>query len=185
MAAWEEWQRPYRFGTIVIRPPDEVRETVNSQRAEYDPVSQAYCQAHISVTQPLSRPLDGEEWRQVSELLLAHEPFEIRFGPVNSFLPYPCIWYEIHPAEKILAIRSDLHQTGFFNLAMKHPKDFIPHMTVTEGLSGPAVDQGLLERIGTESSKGSFLCEELAYIVPNEAFRFEVASTFPLSSGGP
>ena len=185
MASWEDWQRQYEFGTIVIWPPNEIRQTVNSQRAEYDPVSQAHCQAHISVTQPLSRWLDGEEWHQVSELILRHEFFEIHYGPVNSFLPYPCIWYEIRPSQKILEIRSALHLTGFFNLAIPHPQNFIPHMTITEGFSGPAVDQALLERIRSESTSGSFLCEELAYIIPNEEFRFEVAGTLPLSSGGP
>ena len=182
MGSWDDWQRPYRFGTIVIWPPDEARQAVNSQRAEYDPVSHAYCQAHVTVTQPLRRRLDGDEWRQVSALLLGHASFELRFGPVNSFLPYPCVWYETHPIEKILELRSVLHQTGFFNLKMKHAQDFIPHLTITEGLSGPTVDQGLLERIRSESTTGSFLCKELAYIVPNEAFRFEVVSILPLAS---
>lgn len=181
MESWEDWQEPYRFGTIVIWPPDEVRQIVNRQREKYDPVSHAFCEAHVSITQPLGRWLDNDEWHHVSNLLRRHESFEVRFGPVNSFLPYPCIWYEIQPREKILEIRSALHQTGFFNLTMKHLQTFIPHMTITEGFSGPPVDQGLLDQIAAEGTTGSFLCESLSFIVPNQEFRFEPASTLPLS----
>ena len=180
MESWEDWQKLYRFGTIVISPPDEVRKFVNAQREKYDPVSQACCEAHVSITQPLGRRLGSDEWHHVSNLLRRHESFEVRFGPVKSFLPYPCIWYEIQPSEKILNIRSALHQTGFFNLAMKHPETFIPHMTITEGLSGPPVDQGLLDQIAAEGATGTFLCESLSYIIPNQEFHFELASTLPL-----
>ena len=54
-------------------------------------------------------------------------------------------------------------------------------MTITEGQSGPDVNYDLLDEISRVSSTGSFHCEELAYIVPNERFRFEVAKTIPLT----
>lgn len=185
MEIWEDWQKPYQYGTLVIWPPNEVREVVNYQRERYDPVSQSFCETHVTVTQPFARLLADKEWNEVHELLREFESFEIHFGPLNSFLPYPCIWYEIHPRAEVLEIRAALHKTGFFNLEMKHPKNFIPHMTITEGQSGPDVNENLLMQLQAESSEGSFLCENLAYIVPNEHFQFEVVKTLPLALSEP
>nr|CAP47454.1 putative integron gene cassette protein [uncultured bacterium] len=184
MDRWEDWQKPYQFGTIVIWPPDEIREIVNTQRNVYDPVSQSYCEAHITFTQPLTKSLSDDEWEQILKLLKNYDCFELEYGPLNSFLPYPCIWYEIEPKVRVLDIRNALHQTGFFNLNLSHTKDFIPHMTITEGLSGPAVDEGLLELLQGESRSGSFLCTEIAYIFPNDQFCFNVMKTLPLKTEG-
>ena len=153
--------------------------SVNSQREKYDPVSSSYCETHISITQPLSRNLSGEEWDKLVTLLSGIESFKISYGPLKSFLPYPCIWYEIKPAEKVLALRYLLHQTGCFNLEMEHPQNFIPHMTITEGLSGPEVNENLLQMLQEESGQGSFQCEGLSYIIPNEDFRFHVKKFLP------
>jgi 2'-5' RNA ligase len=180
MDNWEDWQKLYQFGTIVIWPPDEVRKVVNSQRQAFDPVSQSYCEAHITVTQPLIRDIKDDEWNQILNILNDFDCFEIKYGPLNSFLPYPCIWYEIEPREKVLEIRHALHNTGYFNLKMSHTDDFIPHMTITEGISGPTVDEKLLERLQEIIRSGSFSCNDLAYIVHNEKFSFGVKTALPL-----
>jgi 2'-5' RNA ligase len=181
MENWEDWQKPYQYGILMIWPPDEVREIVNAQRAAYDPVSHAMCDAHVTVTQPLRRRLSCAEWDQLRALLRAHPVFEITYGPINSFLPYPCLWYEIQPRERVLALRHDLHATGYFNLDIPHPQNFMPHMTVTEQLSGtPIVDAALLAQVQSESRPGTFLCDSLAYIVPNADFHFKVVDKLPL-----
>ena len=177
MKNWEEWQKPYRYGVIVIQPPDEIRELVNKQREEYDPLSQSYSEAHITVTQPLLMELSEIEWDSTLRIVEGFGPFQIDYGPINSFLPYPCIWYEIKPAEKVLDLRQALHRTGFYNLSLPHTEGFIPHMTITEGLSGPIVDEKLYNRIQGESSQGTFLCEQLTYIVPDDKFYFQIGKT--------
>ncbi len=181
MDSRQDWQKPYQFGTIVIWPPDEVRVVVNNQREENDPLSQSYCEAHITVTQPLLKNLSESEWNQVLSVVKDFRSFQIDFGPLNSFLPYPCILYEIEPRERILELRQALHQTGFFNLTLPHTEDFIPHMTITEGLSGPTVDENLLKQLQKESCQGSFVCQELAYIVPDQRFCFKEIKTLPLA----
>lgn len=182
MNSWQDWQKPYQFGTIVIWPPDEIWDFVNKQRETYDPLSQSYCEAHISVTQPLLKELSENEWDQVLSVVEGFGSFRIDFGPLNSFLPYPCIWYEIEPQERVLELRHALHLTGFFNLTLSHTEGFIPHMTITEGLSGPVVDESLLQRLQNESRQGSFLCQGLTYIVPNQQFCFKEAKTLLLHS---
>jgi 2'-5' RNA ligase len=181
MESWEDWQKPYIYGTFAIWPPDEVREIVDAQRQAYDPVSQAICGTHITVTQPMIKPLGEGEWKRLQIVLREFVSFEIEYGPVKSFLPYPCIWYEVQPAERILEIRTALHDTGYFNLTMQHPEDFIPHMTITEGLSGPEVNEGLLVRLQQESKPGTFICDTLVYIVPDDHFQFQVRRSLPLS----
>ena len=182
MRRWEDWQKPYEFGTFVIWPPVHVRKIINSQREMYDPVSQRYCETHITVTQPLSWTLDERGWDYLQTRLAGFGPFQIEYGPLSSFLPYPCIWYEIVPRDRILAIRKVLHQTGYFNLEMEYPENFIPHMTITEGLSGPTVDKSVLRKLQEESGMGSFLCEDVAFIVPDEEFQFHVKRRIPLGT---
>ncbi len=53
MENWQDWQKPYQHGMMVIWPPAAVRKTVNQQRESLDPLSASYCEAHISLTQPL------------------------------------------------------------------------------------------------------------------------------------
>jgi 2'-5' RNA ligase len=181
METWKDWQKPYQYGMLLIWPPDEVREIVNAQRATYDPVSLAICDAHVTVTQMLRRPLTNMEWDEIRAVVRCHPAFEITYGPINSFLPYPCLWYEIHPRERVLALRRDLHATGYFNLDIHHPENFMPHMTITEQLSGtPIVDAALLAQVQSESCPGTFRCDSLAYIVPNADFHFEVVDRLPL-----
>jgi 2'-5' RNA ligase len=183
MENWKDWQKPYQYGILLIWPPDEVREIVNAQRKKYDPVSWAMCEAHITVTQMLRRHLLEEEWGEIRQVLSGHERFEITYGPVNSFLPYPCLWYEVHPRERVLALRRDLHATGYFNLDLPHPQNFMPHMTITEQLSGtPVVDEALLAQVQAESRPGRFRCDSVAYVVPDADFHFKVVEKLPLGS---
>lgn len=180
MDHWEDWQKVYQYGTLVIWPPDQVREVINRQREKYDPVSAAYVEAHITLTQPLLYPLSTPEWNAVEKIIHSFTVFDIQFGPSRSFLPYPCIWYEVQPANKILELRKALHQTGFFNLSLEHTEGFIPHLTITEGQSGPVVDQELLTSIQRECDPGTFICQDVAYIIPDDGFCFGVGTRISL-----
>ncbi|MGD8555366.1 MAG: 2'-5' RNA ligase family protein [Anaerolineales bacterium] len=180
MEGWEDWQKPYQFGTLVIWPPDPVRQDINQQRQEFDPASQAICEAHITVTPPLVHALAEEQWQEIEQIVGAFRAFEITYGPLRSFLPYPCIWHEIQPMESVIEIRRALLQTGHFNRTMPHLEDFVPHMTITEGLSGPEVNQELLARLVARFGGGAFRCEDLAYIIPDEGFHFQVLKRIPL-----
>jgi 2'-5' RNA ligase len=177
---WTNGQKAYAHGTLVVWPPDEVRDVVNRLRTEYDPVSQSVCEAHITVTQPLLGPLSSIEWSHMETLLSDIDAFEIQYGPLSSFLPYPCIHYEIHPGEKLLRIRELLHETGFFNLRMPHPENWVMHMTITEGLSGPEVNHELLVSLKRRVAGGSFTCTAISYIIPDSEFHFKVVRTLCL-----
>ena len=180
MEEWSDWMKDYAFGTFVIWPPDSVRAMVNRLRQQYDPVSQSTCETHITLTQPFALQPGSHQWDELSRIASGFDPFSIQYGPINSFLPYPCIWFEIHPSEQVLEIRRALHGTGLFNLDRPHTDDFIPHMTITEGQSGIAVTEELHARLRDEISGGSFILSDLAYIAPDLRFHFEVRKRLPL-----
>ena len=56
---WEDWQRDYRLGLILIMPPPEVSQEIDLLRAKYDPRSADSCPTHISLSDPLSRGNDA------------------------------------------------------------------------------------------------------------------------------
>ncbi len=57
---WEDWQRDYRYGVILILPPSELAAEIDSLREQHDPKSHAISPAHISVSDPLCRPIRGQ-----------------------------------------------------------------------------------------------------------------------------
>lgn len=174
------WQQPYLLGTLVIWPPDHVRQVVNPLRHRYDPASQATCEAHITLTHPFLRKPGQEEWNQIQPILERFPSFQMRYGPLNTFLPYPCVWFEVQPVKQILELRDALHASGLFNLDLPHTEDFTPHMTITEGFSGPEVTLALFEELRETVSGGSFSCTAISYIRPDEAFSFLVERQLPL-----
>jgi 2'-5' RNA ligase len=179
---WAAWQENFRHGTLVIVPPMPVRSMVDQLHAEYDPASHAWYGAHVTLTQPFVRRPREEDWARLAQVAAGFDAFRIEYGPLRSFLPYPCIWFEIRPKERVLELRKALHDVGLFNLGLPHTDDFIPHMTITEGRSGPRVDEGLLATLRDRCVEGSFLCAEVAYYVPDAGFHFAVRRTLALRS---
>jgi len=174
MENWADWQKVYEHGTFVILPPVDIRMIVNKLRDQYDPISQSYCETHITLTQPLLNPITELDWNRLKSISSGFKPFEIRYGPLNTFLPYPCIYYEIQPAEKILEIRNAIHETGLFNLRLPHTEGFIPHMTITEGYYDAGETKSIFDKLRNETSGGSFMCSEITFISPDVNFHFEV-----------
>ena len=171
MQHWSEWQKSYAHGVILIWPPDDVRSRINPLRATYDPVSQSCCEAHISLTPPFRRQPSEQDWQAVHQALARHAPLDITYGPVNSFA-LDVIYLEIHPFEPLAALRDALLATGLF--AAPAHADFVPHMTITEGLSSIPITAELLGKLRATVAGGTFRCSDLAYMRPNEDFHFKL-----------
>jgi 2'-5' RNA ligase len=181
MEDWTDWQMDFEYGTFVIWPPDPVREVVNRLRERYDPLSQRICEAHITLTQPFLRHPGQREWDQLEAIFSECAPSTIRYRPLNTFLPYPCIYYEIHPAASVMAIREALHETGLFNLDRPHTDDFVPHISINDGRPDAARTQEIFESLRKVVVRGSFECRQIAFIVLDYGFHFEVVRTLPLA----
>jgi hypothetical protein len=79
----------YRFGVILIVPPEPLLSQVNALRRQYDPVSHAICDAHISLSVPLPRKPGDADWRELGAIASTIPAFEISYGPLASSLPHP------------------------------------------------------------------------------------------------
>jgi 2'-5' RNA ligase len=178
---WAEWQLNYVHGLFVIWPPGPVRQTVNRLRQRYDPISQATIEAHITLTQPfLARP-SAADWARLAQIVAGFEPYELYYGPIDTFFPNPVIYLAIQPPERVLALRQALHETGLFNLTLPYSEGFVPHMTIAEGRSGPDVDELMLAEIRSQAPRGTFLLTEIVHVAPDKNFHFEIKKRLKLA----
>lgn len=168
----EGWEIPYLPGALVIVPPVPIRQRIDRLRRKYDLASARRIPAHISVAQPFRAEPDKAALAQVQEVLGRFRPFVVKYGPLRNFLPYPCIWYEIQPAELIVEMRRALHATGLFNTDLPFTEGFIPHMSITHGSPGPEETLWIFNRIRSRVQNGSFPVESIIYTRPDWQSRF-------------
>ena len=179
MEHWAEWQKEYRHGIVLIWPPDEVRAPINALRARHDPVSFSYTEAHISLSPPLLRAPDASDWRAIDGAVAAVAPVMVEAGPVEAWLHQSVIYLAIRPVAALTTIRNALLATGLF--APPRHKEFVPHMTIMEGLSGTRATEAILAEMKRTVASGSFRLDRLAYLRPDRDFRFTPERYIPLS----
>src|SRR5262245_18388914 len=168
---WEEWEMEYQFGVILIFPPEPLLTQVNVLRTRYDSRSQAVCDAHISLTVPLPRPIGDSLWRELEAIVSAIVSFPIQYGPLRHYLPHPGICLTIEPQDKLNWLRVELESASVFTGAPERKFPFSAHMTIAEFLT---VEQtlSLMDELQTTAPMGSFICESVAYAVPDSDFHF-------------
>jgi hypothetical protein len=176
---WEPWQTEYRYGAFYVFPPPGIIDGVDALRAEHDPRSHAYCQAHISLSAPLQAPLTAEQIAEVRANLATCAPFVLHYGPLRSFLPYPGVVYTIEPQERYFHLRSLVHSSSVFAGPLMAHRDIVPHMTIAEFITA-ARTVALLEELAGQVPEGDFLCDAVEYAIPNNQFYFERVLTIPL-----
>jgi 2'-5' RNA ligase len=178
-AAWEPWYEEYRYGALYLYPPGPLREQINTLRQRYDPRSQAICDAHISLTVPVPRPLrsaDAIEIRRVAQRLSA---FEITWGPPYQYPGVPGLVLRIEPAARLLALVSALEACTCFHGAGQRRHPFSPHMTIAEFIT---LEQSavLARELASSGLEGHFWCTQVVYAVPDAAFHFTERDAWPL-----
>jgi 2'-5' RNA ligase len=182
---WEEWQKEYRYGVILIVPPDPPLGQVDELRARYDPIGQEICRTHISLTVPLMREIGEADWAELQKIAAGIKPVNIYYGPLTSFLPdSACIFLAIEPKRELEKIVARIERAAVFNGAPSRKLPFIPHMTITEfvGLEKSTEKiKDLMEELKDFALTGSFLCEGLSYMVPDVNFHFTERGKLKLS----
>jgi 2'-5' RNA ligase len=176
VSRWEEWQKEYRYGVILILPPDPPLGQVDELRAKYDPIGQEICCTHISLTVPLMREMGEADWAELKKNTAGIKPVNIHYGPLTSFLPdAACIFLAIEPKQKLEQITAAIESAAVFNGAPSRKFPFVPHMTITEFVGVEKSTEKIKELMGWLKSiapVGSFLCEGLSYMVPDVNFHF-------------
>jgi 2'-5' RNA ligase len=171
MTGWLDWQKPYRFGVLLVLPPEPVRNEIIALRSIYDPVSRARAEAHISLSVPFfSEPHEGA-WRELERLASSFMPFTIRYGPLVPFLPKPGAALDIAPQAELDRLRRTLETCDIFQGVRPRAHPFWAHMTIAEFISVDDTEK-LVREIGGRTPTGAFLCDHLSYLVPDESFKF-------------
>jgi 2'-5' RNA ligase len=168
---WETWQKEYRFGVILIIPPEPLFMQMNTLRSRYDPRSQSYCDAHISLTTPLPRPLSEAHWSELESIASTIKPFTVRYGPLMNYLPYPGVCLAIEPQTELDRLRAMLEAASVFAGAAVRKFPFSAHMTIAEFISREETE-ALMVELKDVAPSGSFLCNCVSYTVPNSNFHF-------------
>jgi len=171
ISSWKTWQQEYRFGVLLIFPPDPPLTQVNNLRSEYDPQGQSICQAHISLTVPLPGPLNNIHWSELQSIASDIEPFYIHYGPLTNYLPHPGIVLAIEPQDKLDRLRAALESASVFEGAPARKYPFSAHMTIAEFISVERTEE-LMVKLQGLTPAGDFLCNDVSYTVPDSSFHF-------------
>ncbi|MEM6460265.1 MAG: 2'-5' RNA ligase family protein [Planctomycetota bacterium] len=179
MEGWLDWQRGYRYGVLLIFPPEPLLSQVNRLRQRHDPESHNGCEAHISLTVPLPSSILDSAWEALSRIAASCAPIEVVYGPVSHYLPHPGVCLKIEPFDQLDRLRIRLESADVFRGAVKRSHPFSPHMTLAEFIS---VEQtrSLLELLEPNAPEGCFLCRSVDYVIPDEAFVFRSQGTLTL-----
>src|SRR5262249_39166905 len=161
----------YGFGFVLILPPEPVRSSVNVLRRKYDPRSQSYCDAHISLTVPLPRAPQADDWVDLEAAALAVRSFSVHYGPLQPFLPNPGAAFHVEPQAEIDSLRRSLEATAIFANAAPRKYQFWAHMTVAEFISAET-NKELLADSAVRTLSGSFVCDRVWHMVPDDRFHF-------------
>jgi 2'-5' RNA ligase len=178
-SGWGEWQREYRYGALFIFPPPGIIEPIDELRRRYDPASARSCQAHISLSEPLRGPLTEDHLREITASLSTVEPFEIRYGPLTVYAPYPGIAYAIEPEDQFMSLRKAVHSTSNFRNGPFERQDIPPHMTVAEFITLERSFE-LQRELSGNVPEGRFLCDAIEYAIPTDRLYFERVLSLPL-----
>ncbi|KKL35160.1 hypothetical protein LCGC14_2368310 [marine sediment metagenome] len=168
---WEDWQKAYRFGIFLILPPDPPLTQVNALRSKHDPRGQSICEAHISLTIPLARPLGEADWSELESIASGVQPFSIRYGPLMNYLPHPGVCLVIQPQNELDRLRGALETASVFEGAPARKYPFSAHMTIAEFISAEQTESLMGELAGV-APKGVFACTGVSYVVPDAGFHF-------------
>jgi 2'-5' RNA ligase len=180
ISQWEAWQREYRFGVLLIYPPDPPLLQVNALRAKYDPRSQSACDAHISLTVPLPRPPTEAHWRELTTIASSILPITVRYGPLMNYLPHPGVCLAIEPQAELDRLRAALEAASAFAGAPARRHPFSAHMTIAEFISAEETSS-LMAELKDVAPDGSFLCTAVSYAVPDSDLNFTERRRLELS----
>lgn len=177
-SGWEEWMNEYKFGAFYIYPPEGVIEPIDKLREKHDPKSASICQAHISLSDTLTSPITDEQIKELENALASIDPFEIHYGPLRAFPPYPGVTLAITPEDKFVKLRQAIHSTSIFKDSSLTRKNRAPHMTIAEfGLTWEETEK-LMEELGSNVPQGTFLCNKIDLAIPDKNFYFQRVLSF-------
>ena len=179
ISGWENWQRDYRLGLILILPPEEVSLGIDQLRAKHDPYAFSICPTHISVSDPLRLEMTDESEEEIRDILSRIEPFTLYYDKPHASSKRAGVAYPIMPKDPIDNLKEALHTASIFRGKIYQRRNIPAHMTIAEFIS---IEDSLKLCTDLQNSapSGSFLCDRLEFIVPDQDFHFQKICSFCL-----
>lgn len=180
---WEDWQREYRLGLILIMPPENVAQQIDPLREKYDPYAFSICPTHISISDPLRQELTPKYEKELEKILSEIEPFVLHYKKPFASTKFTGVTYPITPQQPIDNLKDALHVAEVFEGKIYNRRHIPAHMTIAEFIS---IEDGLKLCADLQKSapSGTFLCDRLEFIVPDQDFHFQRIRTFYLGNIG-
>lgn len=178
-SGWEKWQNDYKFGLILIMPPPEVSSLIDPLRSKYDPGSFYSCPTHISLSDPLRREMTDELDNEIANILNGISPFTLYYGKPRASQNHPGVACPVTPQEPIDELKRKLHQAAVFEGKVYGRRDIPAHMTIAEFITLED-SWRICEEIQEMVPTGSFLCDQLEFIVPDINMQFQRVKTYIL-----
>lgn len=174
---WEDWQLDYRLGLVLILPPPEISCLIDPLRAHYDPKAHRICPTHISISDPLQLELTPVLDAEISAILAGIQPFRLHFDKPAASDLHPGVAYPIRPQEPIDDLKGKLHQADIFAGKIYRRRSIPAHMTIAEFVT---IQESwrILAEIEDRAPSGSFLCDQLALIIPDRDFQFKQVKSY-------
>lgn len=174
---WDDWQHDYRLGLILIMPPEKVSRQIDPLRAKYDPYAFAICPTHISLSDPLQCEMMPEMENEIRNILSKVQPFRLYFDELYASPDYSGVIYPIRPQKPVESLKETLHKASVFAEKTYYRRNIHPHMTIAEFIS---IEDGLklCTKLQDSAPRGSFVCDRLEFIVPDDEFHFRKKLTF-------
>lgn len=171
MDGWKEWQVQWRYGAILIYPPEPHLSKVTKLRDRYQWSQGCICDAHISMTVPLPVPLLEHHVEEVSTAISKVEPFTIKYGPIIEKPVRPGVLLKIEPQDRLRDLVSIVESTSAYENHISRSYPFWAHMTIAEN---PTMEQSyeIINELRDLNLVGEFRLEYLSYAVPDENFAF-------------
>jgi 2'-5' RNA ligase len=176
-STWPTWQRAYRYGALVIEPPRELASVLDPIRQRLDPVSADRVGAHITLTPPFAAAPSPADEERVGSAVRAIASMKLQLDRPSQFTGSSVIYLPVVASQQFDRLRTVLLGTGLFRLDLPHTNDFVPHLTLSE--FGTASATALGADVPPPDAM-EFIVEAVAWVVPDEAFRFTVRRRFAL-----
>ena len=181
-SGWRTWQRDYRYGSLVIKPPPALASALDPIRELFDPASAAQIGAHITLTPPFAAAPSSADEERVRTAIRGVTSMRLQLDRPTRFSGSSVVYLPVVPTQPFLKLREILLATGLFRLDLPHTADFVPHLTLSEFGTAPAAALGADI---PQREAMAFLAEAVTWVVPDEALHFTVRRTFMLAASHP
>ena len=180
---WEkEWQKEYKYGIILIYPPEPHLSKITELRNRYAWAQSSECDAHISLSVQLARPVYQADIDEIYNKLSCIEPLKIQYGPVIEKPEHRGVVLEVKQQEELKKILEVVETSSIFENSPVRRFPYWAHMTIAEMMYPCTWEQTyqVIEEVKDLPLSDIFELSYLSYAVPDDNFKFTERKRIPL-----